>query len=519
MRMGGATEVADLLGISRQRVLKLRERPDFPDPIATIAQGDIWDLDEVAAWHGSGLRQATSGRPSAASAASTLGGRFLIEGKIDSGGFADVFRAVDKKKSGQIPAMVAIKIVKDITALDPEAVRRFRRELRLLDEELSHPHIIPILGHGETDDGKIWYSMPLARGSLRAGLGEVTNRPKLILDLMRQICGGLEYIHEKGIYHRDLKPENILRLDSGTWAISDFGLAVQAERNTTILTSTLRMGLGTQFYVAPEQYRNARDADHRSDIYSLGKMLQELITGEIPVSTNDMPAGPFRPIVERATEQQPGRRYQSVKEFLTALEHAVETPKSRWESPEEAARRITDLITAADVDYDSLQALITWAEQLDEDEHEEMDALATALPRLSLQSIADIFERDEDAFRRIYRRYTDYVGTTGFEFARCDGLANFGKRVMAATRDAGLLRMTVSSLANLGRNHNRWHVRDVLTEILQAIRKPESALAASEGLEEAEWGAVDWSLSEFSIKSLHPILRARIEEILEKGGN
>jgi serine/threonine protein kinase len=518
MRMGGATEVADLLGISRQRVLKLRERPDFPDPIGSLAQGDIWDLDEVAAWHGSGLRQSTSGRPSAASAASTLGGRFLIEDKIDSGGFADVFRAVDKKKSGQIPAMVAIKIVKDLTALDPEAVRRFKRELRLLDEELAHPHIIPIIGHGETDDGKIWYSMPLARGSLRAGLDEITN-PKLILDLMRQVCGGLEYIHAKGIYHRDLKPENILRLDSGTWAISDFGLAVQVERNTTILTSTLRMGLGTQFYVAPEQYRNARDADHRSDIFSLGKMLQELITGEVPMSSNDMPAGPFRPIVERATEQQPARRYQSVKEFLAALENVVETPASRWETLDESTRRITDLITGPDVEYDSLQALITWAEQLDENDHEEMHALSTALPRLSKQAVTDIFERDEDTFRRIYRRYTDHVGTAGFEFGRCDILANFGKRVMAATGDAGLLRMTVTSLANLGRNHNRWHVRDVLTEILQAIRKPESATAASEGLEEADRGAVDWSLSEFSIKSLQPILRARIDQILEKGKN
>ncbi len=514
MRMGGATEVAELLGISRQRVLKLRERPDFPDPIGTLAQGEIWDLDVVAAWNGSGLRQATSGRPSATSAAGTLGGRFLIEDKIASGGFADVYRAVDKKMSGQIPAVVAIKIVQDVAALDPEAVRRFKRELHMLDEKLSHPHIIPILGHGETADGRIWYSMPLALGSLRARLDEITNRPKLILDLMRQVCGGLGYIHKKEIYHRDLKPENILRLDSGIWAISDFGLAVQAERNTTILTSTGRVGPGSQFYAAPEQYRNARAADHRSDIYSLGKVLQELLTGEVPVSGHDMPAGLFRPIVERATEQQPARRYQSVKEFLTALESAVDTSKSQWETPEEAARRITDLITAPDVEYDSLQVLITWAEQLDENDHDEMDALAIALPRLSKQSITDIYEEDEEAFRRIYRRYTDYIGDTGLEFARCDGLANFAKRVTIATRDPSLLRMTVTSLANLGQRHNRWHVRDVLTGILQGIRRPESALAASEGLEEAEVRAVDWSLEEFSIKSLHPILRTRIGQIL-----
>jgi hypothetical protein len=159
---------------------------------------------------------------------------------------------------------------------------------------------------------------------------------------------------------------------------------------------------------------------------------------------------------------------------------------------------------------------ISLSAQLDENEHDEMDALATALPRLSKQSITDIFEEDEEAFRRIYRRYTDHVGSAGFEFGRCDELASVGRRVTTATRDPGLLRMTVTSLANLGRNHNRWYVRDVLTEILQGIRRPDSALAASEGLEEADVSAVDWSLTEFSIKSLHPILRARIEQILEE---
>ncbi|WP_431913282.1 serine/threonine-protein kinase [Micromonospora carbonacea] len=514
--IGGAAEVAELLGISRQRVLKLRERPDFPDPIGTLKQGEVWDLDEIAAWNGSGLRQSTSGRPSAEEMAKTLGGRFLLDDKIESGGHADVFRAVDKKKSGDIPAMVAIKILKDLSALDPELVRRFKRELRMLDEELAHPHIVRILGHGETDDGRIWYSMPLAIGSLRSRFGEIAQHPALIVDLMRQVCAGLEYIHSKDICHRDLKPANILALDSGTWAISDFGLAFQAGRDSTVVTSTFRMGLGTQIYAAPEQLRNARSADHRSDIYSLGKVLQELLTNDLPVSIIDMPPGPFRAIVERATEQDPARRYQSARDFLTAVEQAVETPKSQWETPDEAAKRIVDLITDSAGDYSSLKVLITWAEGLDENDNDEMSALAKALPRLSRDSIQEIFENDEDAFRRIYRRYTDHVGASSFAWEACDGLANFGKRVTLATRDPGLLRMTVASLANLGERHNRWHVRDTLTEILQGVRRTDSALAASEGLEAARPLAVEWSLTDFAIKSLHPILRARVEKILEE---
>ena len=101
MRMGGVTEISELLGVSRQRLSRLRERPDFPDPIGELAVGPIWDLDAIEAWKGSGSRQSSAGRPSASAAARTLGGRFVLEEKIGSGGFADVFRAADRKQAGR----------------------------------------------------------------------------------------------------------------------------------------------------------------------------------------------------------------------------------------------------------------------------------------------------------------------------------------------------------------------------------------------------------------------------------
>jgi hypothetical protein len=144
-----------------------------------------------------------------------------------------------------------------------------------------------------------------------------------------------------------------------------------------------------------------------------------------------------------------------------------------------------------------------------------MDALASVLPALKSSSIAALLDNDEDSFLRIYRRFTDHVATSGFNFAACDGLAEVCKRVVRETAGHSVLRQTVTALAELGQSHNRWHVRDVLTEMLQGIREPEPALAALEGLRVADLTAVYWSLENFTIRSLHPNLRAGIEALLE----
>ncbi len=506
--MGGVTEVAEVLGVSRQRLSKLRERPDFPDPIGELAQGLVWDLDAVAAWRRSDSRQSSAGRPPASLAARTLGGRFVLEEKIGSGGFADVFRAADRKQGGRL---VAVKVLHDVAVLDPEAIRRFRRELRLL-ENLEHPHVIPVLGQAEIPEEGIWYAMPLAQGSLQDVLGEIAGKPATILALMRQLCSGLAYIHAQGLFHRDLKPGNVLRTAAGAWAISDFGLAVEVERQTTVLTSTLRAGLGSYWYTAPEQWKSAKDADGRSDIYSLGKMLQELVSGEPPVS-NDMPAGPLRPVVERATAGR-ARRYRTVGEFLAAVERAVEAPKGEWETAEDAAKRILQRVRLPRPAVEDLDDLMSWAQSLDEQDHADMVALARVLPWISSWSVRQLWSSDSDAFRRVFQRHCHHIAGASFDFDFCDVLADFVGRAVDATGDEAVLSAAVRCLASLGDRHNRWHVRDVLTGTLQAIRTTEAAVAAIEGLREAGKSAVAWSATAFSIRSMHPVLRSGIEDFL-----
>lgn len=509
MRIGGVTEVANLLGVSRQRLLKLRERADFPDPIGDLAQGPVWDLEEIASWNDSGLGR-SSGRPRSDVAARTLGGRFVLETPIGQGGFADVYRAVDKKDGG---TPVAVKVLRDVESVDAQVIRRFRRELRLL-EGMQHENVVPILGHADTDDKGIWYAMPLAAGSLVDFLPEITSNYPAILDLMRQVCAGLSYVHQRPIFHRDLKPANILLSSEGTWAISDFGLAVEVERQTTVLTSTMRAGLGTRFYTAPEQWRAARTADHRSDIYSLGKILQELVTGELPI-TNEMPPGILRPVVERAIVDRPDARYQSVDDFFGAVERAIGERDTKWESAEDTARRLLERVRLPKPTDDDLDELLDWGFELDEHSLDDMEALARVLPWLSNKAINRLWEMNSDGFRRLYCRYSDYVESGGFSFEFCDVLADFGGRAVERTKDIRMLHATLVSLTSMGYRHNRWHVRGAVTTMLQSIRQSEDAVAAAEALRAADIHAVRWTLNEFSLRSLHPTLRAGVMDVLD----
>jgi serine/threonine protein kinase len=515
VRMGGVTEVAAILGMSRQRVARLRERPDFPDPIAELAQGPIWDLDEINAWDGSGLRL-SSGRPPSSVVARTFGGRFVIEEpRIGHGGFADVYRARDRKQADPHAAPVAVKILHDVVTVEPETIRRFRRELRLL-ESIRHPNIVAILGFGETDSDGIWYAMPLAQGSLVEFAERFNGAPGLILDLMRQICAGLAYIHQNGIVHRDLKPGNILRFEDGIWAISDFGLAMEVARQTTALTSTLR-GVGTPWFTAPEQWRDAHSVTHLADIFSLGKVLQALVIGDIPIN-DEMPPGPLRPVVQRATATQPEQRYASVRDFLAALESAIASPDKRWESPEDTAQRLLERVRLPKPTPADLDELARWALTLDEDAEEDMAALVRVLPWISGYSIRHLWTTDQAAFRRIFTANSRHTEKASFGFAFCDVLADFSRRAVNETADPTVLRDAVRSLVELGHNHNRWHVRDVVTTILQAVRDAEQAQAAIDALRTADLDAVEWTLSEFSVRSLPPALRSAVKGLLEPPG-
>jgi eukaryotic-like serine/threonine-protein kinase len=511
MLLGGAAEVAETLGVSRQRVSVLRKQSSFPTPVAELASGPVWDLEQVRRWANSGSRR-RPGRPSRSSA-QILGGRFELRDMIGSGGFADVFRATDRLGAAlEEDEIVAVKVLR--TVEDAEARRRFARELRMM-QEIDHPNVVPVIESGEDAEGRPWYAMPLAQGSLADALPEFSNDDARIVDVMRQIGAGLRYLHEREdpIFHRDLTPMNVLRTSAGDWAISDFGLAREAERRTGSLTTT-NANLGTFFYQAPETMTDAKNARVPADIYSLGRILDALIRAEHPLPGSTTPESPFRQVVRKATRFNPDERYATVAEMVEVVQRAVKAPRGRWETTDEALERLRDRIRDGDKGNALLELIRL---QAGADEYALRHDLSLVFPYMSRDQIATAWDADPDRFRSAISSFSQAIGKGGYEFSFCDVLADFCADVVSEVDDVEVLEEVIEGLTALGPSHNRWHVRSVLVRLLQEIRTTEAALAALDGVRAAPISAVEWSLENqaFTIRSLHPALRDGVRELLK----
>jgi TolB-like protein/tetratricopeptide (TPR) repeat protein len=213
-----------------------------------------------------------------------LAERYRIDGEVGSGGMATVYRAEDLKHHRQ----VAIKVLKP----ELDAVlgsERFLREIEIA-AGLSHPHILPLLDSGRvTEDagarrsGSVYYVMPYVEGeSLRDRLGREKQLPvDEALRISREVADALSYAHSRGVIHRDIKPENIL-LQSGHAVVADFGIARAIDRAGGETLTETGLALGTPAYMSPEQAAGSRDLDGRSDLYSLGCVLYEMLAGQPP---------------------------------------------------------------------------------------------------------------------------------------------------------------------------------------------------------------------------------------------
>jgi Tol biopolymer transport system component len=210
----------------------------------------------------------------------TLGG-YEVQAQIGAGGMGEVYRARDTR----LDRVVALKVLPDQLSRDPESLARFEREAKAV-AALSHPNILAIFDFGKQDP-MVFVVMELLEGeSLRARLAAGPLPARKAVEYGLQICLGLAAAHDKGIVHRDLKPENVFITKDGRIKILDFGLAkvtpAQAphERDTLDLTPMTQPGtvMGTVGYMSPEQVR-ADEADHRSDLFSFGSILYEMLSG------------------------------------------------------------------------------------------------------------------------------------------------------------------------------------------------------------------------------------------------
>jgi serine/threonine protein kinase len=251
-----------------------------------------------------------------------------IKELIGKGGMGAVYKA----RQISLDRWVAVKILSPAISDEPTFSDRFTREARALGK-LNHPNIVAIHDFGTTN-GLYYIVMEYVEGTnLRQLLRDASFDAKDALAIVPQLCDALQYAHEEGVIHRDIKPENILLDKRGRVKIADFGLAKLFGHDSmeANLTETNQV-MGTVKYMAPEQMEGAKDIDHRADIYSLGVVFYEMLTGELPLGRFSPPSRKVQidirldEVVMRALEKQPNLRYQHAEEVKTEVESVRLTP-------------------------------------------------------------------------------------------------------------------------------------------------------------------------------------------------
>ncbi len=224
----------------------------------------------------------------------------------------------------ELDRLVAVKLLPLVASRDEHLVERFRREARAL-AKLRHPGIVSLFESGISPAGHFYFVMEHVDGSPLSSLiaeGRL-DVPKAI-EIVRQVCEALAYAHAQGVIHRDIKPSNILIDQTGRAKVADFGLARLDQAETAsgaISMSRTGQFMGTPAYAAPEQVKDAAHVDHRADIYALGVLLYEMLTGDLPRGVFQPPSAKARTgphlddVVRRAMQERPEDRYQAAAEL------------------------------------------------------------------------------------------------------------------------------------------------------------------------------------------------------------
>ena len=254
--------------------------------------------------------------------------QFEVHDLLGQGGMGAVFKARHKQKR----RWVALKLLFQRPNADQAFAARFAREARAL-ESLNHPNIVALHESGEVQ-GRLFLAMEYVDGrTLRDLLRTGQLAPATTFDIVRQVCDALEAAHAQGFVHRDIKPENVLLNNLGNVKLADFGLAKLRSLEGPQRTLTGEMEtMGTPHYMAPEQIENPRSVDKRADIFSLGVLFYELLTGELPLGRFQPPSklsavdSRIDELILRALDKNPARRQSSAAQFRAELEHILSTP-------------------------------------------------------------------------------------------------------------------------------------------------------------------------------------------------
>jgi len=388
--------------------------------------------------------------------------------QIGSGGFGRVYNAT-RAEDGWTGVLKFLK-----EDYNGDSLRRFQREVRI-QAQMEHPNIVPVVAMNLNADPP-WFVMPKAESNLRTYVREHHGEDELPIFIA--VASGVAYAHNNGIIHRDLKPENILLFGGEEGqprpAVSDFGLGKEIERETPTLTQD-NIGMGTYQYAAPEQCRDAKSVNERADIYALGKILYELLTGKFPYPSMDWGLVPrrFTYIIRKATSEAPDDRYWAVSDLLDSIDLLTQQ-RSAFDKPADTLQRLTAEIMEKQVfDRASTEPIVRFLCENADD----YQMLIKVLPRIPEPLLMGLIEHHAEAFNTVLRDYDKHLDD-GLTFDYCDVAADFYETVFEATTDDSVRQLVLKRLFRLGCDYNRFYVGQVFARIVCSLQDPSLIMAA-----------------------------------------
>lgn len=297
--------------------------PPDDNPAITKATPKGSRSSEVGGWQAPGVEEMQAKLP-----------QYEVLEILGRGGMGAVYKARQKS----LKRLVAIKIL-PLGMADDEFrfTERFQNEAQTM-AAMNHPAIVSVYDFGETPDGLLYFVMEFVDGTdvqkMITSSGRLSG--EYALAITAHVCDALAYAHKRGVIHRDIKPANILINSEGHVKVADFGLAKMHDPAQTSGLTRTNMAMGTPDYVAPEVLVTGMVADHRADIYAVGVMLYQMLTGEVPRGMFKMPSQKaqgsdprFDEIICKAMEQDREERYQTAGEVRSALDVILTTPQPK----------------------------------------------------------------------------------------------------------------------------------------------------------------------------------------------